>query len=262
MVENGISGSKKEITFSIITVVYNGGNYFRECLQSIRHQTFRNFEYIVIDGGSTDGTIELAKEYAEVIDIFVSEVDKGIYDAMNKGISAASGRYIGIINSDDYYLADTLQRVFEIIENSNSENIIYGGVMIADQPNSFEFIEHTRLENVMIFHPAVFVPAKVYQEVGTFNLKYQVAADYDFLLNCYSRKYPFIGCKKPFAVYRIGGFSNSHRFRSMWETLKIQLKYTSYMNIFAMTNFIQILLKTIVKNLLSQIYSFRGKNEL
>jgi glycosyltransferase involved in cell wall biosynthesis len=100
--------------FSIITVCYNSEKTIERTITSLRNQTYQNFEYIIIDGGSTDSTLEIIKKNLDVVSILVSEKDEGIYDAMNKGIDLASGEIIGIINSDDWYENDTLENIFKI----------------------------------------------------------------------------------------------------------------------------------------------------
>ena len=98
--------------FSIITVCYNSEKTIERTITSLRNQSYQNFEYIIIDGGSTDSTLEIIKKNLDVVSILVSEKDEGIYDAMNKGIDLASGEIIGIINSDDWYENDTLENIF------------------------------------------------------------------------------------------------------------------------------------------------------
>jgi len=211
--------------FTIITVVRNGASFIEECIDSLRNQTFSNFEYILIDGGSTDGTIEIIQKNLDVVSTFISESDLGIYDAMNKGINLAQGKYIGIINSDDKYNKWTLEKVFSEVNMLSNECIAYGAIDFSDSKNQSQRINHTELSARMIYHPAVFVSTAVYKRLGFFNLKYRIAADYEFILRCFVGKVEFLPIDSSLAVYRRGGFSNMHQYRSLIEAFKIQIKY-------------------------------------
>ena len=112
---------------SIITVVYNGANFIEQTIKSVISQDYNNLEYIIIDGGSTDGTQDIIKKYDDKIAFWVSEKDSGIYNAMNKGWRKASGDFIGILNADDYYLEGTITQVVNAFTNSGAD-IVYGGM--------------------------------------------------------------------------------------------------------------------------------------
>ena len=211
--------------FTIITVVRNGALFIEECIDSVRNQTFSNFEYILIDGGSIDGTIQIIQKNLDVVSTFISETDLGIYDAMNKGIRLARGKYIGIINSDDKYNRWTLEKVFSEIEMLSNECVAYGAIEFNDSKNQSQRINHIELSTRMIYHPAVFVSTAVYKRLGLFNLKYKIAADYEFILRCFVGKVEFLPIDCSLAIYRRGGFSNLHQYRSLLETFKIQVKY-------------------------------------
>lgn len=116
---------------SVITIVYNGERFIADCLNGIRTQTYPNIEYLVIDGGSSDNTINIIRENMDIVDVFVSEQDRGISDAFNKGIFKASGDIIGIINADDYYEPGAVQRVVDVFKvNSFQNGVYYGGYTI------------------------------------------------------------------------------------------------------------------------------------
>ena len=112
---------------SIITVVYNGAEYIEQTIQSVINQSYKNLEYIIIDGGSTDGTQNIIKKYEQNIAYWVSEKDAGMYHAMNKGWQKATGDIIGVLNADDYYLEETIQKVVAVFENQNTA-IVFGGM--------------------------------------------------------------------------------------------------------------------------------------
>jgi len=115
-------------TVSIVTVVYNRVNQLEETILSVLNQQFDKFEYIIIDGGSTDGTIDLIRKYEDRIAYWISEKDKGIYDAMNKGIDAAKGKWINFMNCGDRFMPDALSSVFS--EDHNGADIVFGDTII------------------------------------------------------------------------------------------------------------------------------------
>lgn len=201
-------GNKPLVT--IITVVYNGENFLEMTIRSIAGQTYDNIEYIIIDGGSTDGTIDIIKRYSDFIDYWKSEPDKGIADAFNKGIALSNGEIIGIINSDDWYESDTVE---SIVNQLRSYPAIYSGHMnLYDYKGEKLLRLHKsrpdRLSQTMrVAHPSTFVHRFVYDKVGVFSSDYKSAMDYDFFLR--ARAYPFeiIILDKVLSNMRLGGIS-------------------------------------------------------
>jgi len=176
--------------FSIITVVYNGAKTIEETIQSILVQSYTNIEYIVIDGGSTDGTVEIIKKYNDKISYWVSEADGGIYDAMNKGIKISSGDIIGIVNADDTLYSNTLKNVQELISLHNLD-YTYGSIHLMDErgvvfgettPMSQKDIAVRKYIDMPFPHPSMFVKKKVYKKVALFNNEFRLSADYDLVL--------------------------------------------------------------------------------
>jgi len=211
---------KNNINFSIITVCYNSINTIEKTLQSLLSQTNQNFEYIIIDGGSTDGTVELINKYKQHVDVFVSEPDKGIYDAFNKGIKLAKGDYIGILNSDDTYNSNTLELVANYTLNQPNA-IIYGDTYFIDD-NDVVFglnVGNFNINNIKsgigFMHPSSFVPKQVYEKIGLYSLSKDlyIASDADFLLKCHKAKVLFV--KGEFKVFmRTGGLSETSFYRA------------------------------------------------
>jgi|688.fasta_scaffold247840_1 glycosyltransferase involved in cell wall biosynthesis len=212
--------------FSLITVVKNGEKNIARCIESVNSQTFKDFEYIIIDGNSTDSTTNIIAQNSDFIDHFVSEDDKGLYYAMNKGLSFASGNYIGILNSDDIYDLHALENIYEITRSRPGASIIYGAIKYLDDQSKNHFISDVELNTKMIYHPAVFVKRSVYLEIGGFNTKYQIAADYDFILRCKRNKEVFFGTETTIALFSKGGYSSKHKIRSVLETSLIQYIYS------------------------------------
>lgn len=176
---------------SIITPTYNSVKTIRRTISSIIDQNYSELEYIVIDGGSTDGTLEIIKSYKNKINFkLISESDRGIFDAMNKGIKLATGDIIGILNSDDFY--DNNKVLQNIAEAFNDQKIeaVYGDIIyFGDDVNKVSRYwkagkyKESKLNNGWIIpHPSLFLRKTVYDKCGIFNLDFKIAADYEFIL--------------------------------------------------------------------------------
>ena len=179
---------------SVITATYNSGATLADTIESVLSQTFQDIEYIVIDGGSTDNTMDIVKHYEPHFDgkmKYVSEKDNGIYDAMNKGIRMATGDIIGILNSDDYYSAhDILEKVIEKFDDENID-AIYGDLHYVNGDNRERCVRYYSSEiftpNIMRFgfipaHPTFYCRKEVYQKYGLYDTTYTIAADFEALL--------------------------------------------------------------------------------
>lgn len=216
---------------SIITVCYNSINTIEQTIKSVLSQKYQNYEHIIIDGGSTDGTIELVESYEEKYNgrlrLHVGK-DKGIYDAMNKGIALAQGDIIGIINSDDWYDVNALYEVNRVFQSRNSNLIVITGNLVRTTlDGDFLYLQkHNRnsvslkslTEGMPLQHPAVFVAKKVYEELGSFDISYKYLADYDFVWRCYaSGKVEFTVTDTVTSYMREGGASDTFKFKNIKE---------------------------------------------
>lgn len=221
-----------KVRFSIITISYNSGQTIERTLKSVLAQTYTNFEYIIVDGGSTDSTLNIVKKYEPLFEgrlKWESEPDHGIYDAMNKGILRSNGDIIGIVNSDDWLEPDALSNVNDaFVSNNEDENCLYcggivyhkSGVQRTWMANLKSFYEQTHLYVMSgIRHPATFVPAKIYQKVGLFNDKMKLSADQDFILRCFKSSVKFIEVNKVLSNMAAGGLSTSGE-KKAWEYSK------------------------------------------
>ena len=208
--------------FSIITVVRNAADTVENCIESVKNQSFADFEYIVIDGLSDDGTSEIISAHQSAIHTYVREKDAGIYDAMNKAIAMCRGRYIGIINADDAYFEDTLKNVQKVIIEFPNSQIIYGGVEILGKEGRSLLANHSNLDQAMIAHPSCFVSAEAYRLFGAFNPDFKIAADYDFMLRARNAGAVFHNSGLLLAKYRPGGASAKFRLKSIKEMIAIQ----------------------------------------
>lgn len=212
---------------SIITIVYNGERYIEHAIVSVLDQSYPNVEYIVIDGGSKDRTISIVNKYRHRIAKFISENDRGISDAFNKGIKAANGDWIGILNADDWYEKDTVERV---VKNGGNADVVYGDMRLwnDDVPDFIVKGNHLLLEQEMTLnHPTVFVRRSCYEKLGLFDEQYRCAMDYDMLLRLKVNGSRFIHVPAVLANMRWGGFSDAKWMIGCKETLAIKNKYLS-----------------------------------
>lgn len=219
---------KYKIKVSIITVVYNGIKTIEQTIKSVLQQSYKNIEYIIIDGLSTDGTQSIIEKYKKNIAYFISEKDDGLYDAMNKGISKATGDIIGIINSDDWYVENIIEKIVRYFEQNEVE-LVYGKIISIAQDGVERLSVQRPLDDIWYCmvtpHPSVFVKKSVYKKFGTFNTAYKISADYDYLLRVYSQNVKFGYLDEVIAYFRCGGISTL-RQKEMWdEAYIISMKY-------------------------------------
>ena len=176
---------------SVITPVYNGSKTIVPCIESVKKQTYKEIEHIIIDGGSTDGTLDKIDKYSSKVAKVVSEPDKGIYDAMNKGISLASGDIIGILNSDDLYADnDVLSSVAQVFKDLSVDSC-YGDLVYVDPRDTDKIIRFWKSSSYsdrlfykgwMPPHPTFFVKRAIYEKMGRYRLDLGSAADYELML--------------------------------------------------------------------------------
>lgn len=200
------------VKFSIITVTFNSESTVEQTIKSVLSQSFFNFEYILMDGASTDGTLDIIKRYADSDDRikYISEPDDGIYDAMNNGIKMATGDVVALLNSDDYYEPDALGKIVQHIPET-SRYVIYGMVrLLKEEKESMVVLySHNGLPERMMMHPACFVSKKLYEEYQ-YDTNYKSAADYDLFMKLYQNKdVEFIPVYDIISNFRLGGMSSS-----------------------------------------------------
>lgn len=204
--------------FSLITVTFNRVNTIADTIESVLSQTYPNIEYIVIDGGSTDGTIELVRSYGNRISKFVSEPDNGIYDAINKGIKLATGKIVGILHSDDFFFDNKVIEMIAEVFTGKDPDVIFGDALFVDRQNTSKIVRYYSSGK---FHPGMFrngyMPAhtsfytkrEFFDSYGYYKTDYEIAADYELLirfLNIHKLKYEYL--QSPFVCMRTGGVSN------------------------------------------------------
>ena len=217
-----------DIRVSIITVCLNSGKTIEKTIQSVMSQTYKNIEYIIIDGQSVDGTLEIIEKYRNQIAKCISEKDNGLYDAMNKGIALATGEIIGIINSDDWYAPDAVENIVKMFQQG-STGVVYGGMEIVYSDGRTSRVKNGPLEQMLyrmvVPHPTAFVRKEIYDTVGNFDLKYKIVADYDLFLRMYLQDVKMQQITSVIAYFRDGGLSTSHAAKCAEEVREVAKYY-------------------------------------
>ena len=226
--------TKFEPKISIITVCYNSSKTIVDTLNSIKNQTYKNIEHILIDGDSTDETLELLSTNLVPNSIILSEPDEGLYDAINKGLKLSSGDIIGLLHSDDLFASETvLEKVKDAFANRDI-GCVYGNLIYFKNDfdkkvqriwKSEKFRSQLLKDGWMPPHPTVFLRNDVISRVGFYNLNYKVSADYDFVIRLFSTpnlKSLFIDF--PITFMRMGGASGNapkNFYRKVWKISKL-----------------------------------------
>ena len=210
---------------SIITVAYNADPFIEKTIQSVLSQTYSPIEYIIIDGGSTDNTVNIIKGYSNRIAYWRSEKDNGISDAFNKGLSKATGDIIGIINADDWYEKDAVEKVVAKIKDAD---VVYSDMQLwkNDEKDFVMKGDHQFLTKEMtVSHPSVFIRKECYTQFGLFDTQYELAMDYDLMLRLKINDRRFLYIPETLANMRWAGLSDKKWLTGCKETLMIKNKY-------------------------------------
>lgn len=204
---------------SVITVCYNSARTLRRTLESVAGQNYPDIEYIVVDGGSTDGTLAIVGEYRHVVDKVVSEPDAGIYDAMNKGVRMATGDWIHILNSDDYYAApDVLAAAVPLLDPERT-NYFKMWREFDDGRRELQDWDYSRWRlfvSAFLPHPGLIVSRRQYETVGLYDTRYRIAADHDMILRLTAR-WPGAKHDLVLTVMQQGGVSGARPDESLRE---------------------------------------------
>ena len=216
---------------SIITICFNSAKTIRQTIESVLNQTYSNIEYIIVDGMSSDNTLEIIKEYEQLFNDkeisyrYISEPDNGIYDAMNKGIRMATGEWIGIINSDDWYERNALNEAFEEFL-TDGVDLVYGYVRFYrnDIATYQEVIYETELPYRTMNHQGIVYRKNLHERYGYYNPNYKVCSDYQFLTSCYLNGATFKFIDKLISHFRHGGAHTQLGFNGGVEEAQIKLQ--------------------------------------
>ena len=251
---------------SIITVCFNSAKTIRDTIESVLSQDYPDIEYIIIDGGSSDETLAIVKEYAGRISVILSERDQGIYDAMNKGVALASGDIVGMLNSDDVYMNEhAVSDLMKKMQDAKADSV-FADLVIVDpldlskvlryydssyfSPSKFRF-------GWMPAHPTFFVKKSLYDKVGPYSLNYKISADYEMLIRLlWVQKASYAYLQKPVVRMRYGGASTADLSRNL--LLNREIVQACRVNGIS-TNLILVLLKIPAK-LLGLIGKRSSKN--
>ena len=237
--EGGLRKFNKEINkplISIITVVLNNDKFLEKTIKSVINQKVKNFEYIIIDGGSTDNSLKIIKKYEKKISYWVSEKDIGLYDAFNKGMILAKGHFIGIINSDDIYTSNALSIISSYIKKNSNIDFVFGsvkkhwGVLSGYRPHKIKYSWGFYSSHSTGF----FIKRESAKKVGLYNTNYKYHADYDYFYRMivhHALKGISTSKREVVGIFRRGGFSSTIHYKKMFfEELKI--RYYNKQNIF------------------------------
>ena len=214
---------KSQDSVTVVTVTYNAGELLEETILSVIHQDYENIEYIVIDGNSTDGTVDIIKKYEDQIDYWVSEPDEGIYFAMNKAIEKATGEWIIFMNAGDtFFDMVTVEYVME--HKNNDAELLYGdfqsketlSVRKADKVSTCHFF-------MPFSHQSLFVKTSI-MKMEPYNTSYHLASDHDFIVRMYHNKRVFQHIDRTISVFAAGGFAHSNTLLMYVESIKILLE--------------------------------------
>jgi glycosyltransferase involved in cell wall biosynthesis len=237
---------------SIITVCFNSEKTIRSTIESVINQNYSEIEYIIVDGGSTDNTLNIIKEYESRIHKLVSEKDKGMYDAINKGIKISSGGFVGILNSDDeFYSNDTVCKITNFLENNPQLDAIYGDIIFE---NKGKTIRHYRSNNwnknkfewgFMPPHPSFYCKRDLFFKLGFYRLDFEIASDYELLIR-YFRIFKINFAYLPIIIVKmkLGGKSTKNILANI--KLNIEIKKACELNGLS-TNYFKLISKYFIK---------------
>lgn len=208
------------IKISIITVTYNSAATLEQTIQSVVSQTYSNIEYIIVDGLSTDSTLNIVEKYRDKISKLVSEKDQGLYDAINKGIALANGDVVGILHSDDFYTHNRVIEEYATMFEKGSYDGVYADLYYVDKDDTDKIVRTWKsgayndgdfLNGWMPPHPTFFVKRNCYKQFGNFSLEFKTAADYELMLRFIHKQKIKLGYLNSFTVkMRTGGKSNAN----------------------------------------------------
>lgn len=249
---------------SIVTVTYNAIETIEQTILSVINQDYPNIEYIIIDGGSTDGTIDVIKKYEKSLSYWISEPDKGLYDAMNKGIVKATGEWITMRNSGDVFAEkDSLSKLFK--EDIDDDITFVHADCYRTTPWGWYYQKPSDIsmykETMPIVHPATFVRT-IYHKSHLFDLRYKVNADYNLVYEACENKIKFKYVPIPLVVFPTGGYSTMHWKETFIGKKHIQGYYDGgFKEIFTRMELIYLSVMHFVKDILLRIPYFSNKRD-
>ncbi len=214
---------------SVVTITFNCADVLERTIQSVIEQTYDNIEYIIVDGDSTDGTLEVIKKYEDRINYWVSEPDRGISDAFNKGIGLVSGEWVNFLNAGDYFLsANIVKEIMTIASRLEHYVRIITGFAVSQNfriPPRILSNDMSIFKRAMLSHQGTFFRKELFDKYGGFGKRYGVRMDYELMIRML-RKESFKFIDKDICFYKSGGISRRRELEGAWEGLEIESKYT------------------------------------
>lgn len=247
----------KELKISIVTCVFNGQETIKDTILSVINQDYENYEMLIIDGVSNDNTVEIVEKFSNQDSRIklISEVDKGIYDAYNKGVRKSSGEVIIFVNADDFLFKNALRRI-NMEFNTNEYDVYAGSISILNEKDNY-YKKHLRsivgkhsITNPSILTPGLCFKRDLFKKVGLFNISYKICADFDFISRCINQEINIMYSDSLINNMREGGVSSNLRFEKLkkLEQLKVNYKNSSFINFKYIFTIILKYFKVIILN--------------
>ncbi|MDR0408150.1 MAG: glycosyltransferase [Campylobacteraceae bacterium] len=243
----------KNPIISVVTVVFNGKDFIEDTILSVINQTYKNIEYIIIDGGSTDGTIDIIKKYKDKITFWISEKDDGIYDAMNKGTIKARGEWLNYMNAGDkFYKNTTIEEISEELDKMGDVVVIYGDTeMVFDKHN--KYIRHAKKDGHKYHHQFVHQSSFIKKDIALkypYDTSFKIAGDTDFFTKLYNKGYKFAKINNIISIFNIIGVSSGLNFKMYLEEIAIISKYSKFETV-------KFTLVFLIKKLIYAIFPYK-----
>lgn len=222
-----------QLKLSIITVTYNAQSFLEPTIQSIAAQTYLNIEYVIVDGGSKDGTVDIIKKYPETVTLWVSEPDNGLYDAMNKGMQMATGDYVMVMNAGD--LLDAPDTIANAFAQCNGEDVLYGDTKIIDTNYRFVGMRHftppehltwkSFEQGMVVCHQSIISKKDI---TPAYNLNYKIAADIDWAIRLLKNAKTAKNTHTIITQFMQDGVSTQHRWAGVKERFRVMISYYGF----------------------------------
>lgn len=202
---------------SIITACYNSEKTIEETIRSVAKQTYNNIEYIIIDGASTDKTVEIIDKYKDRVNIFISEPDTGVYNAMNKGIESAIGDLLFFLNADDVFINELVVKRFVEELRKTSAGLLLGNILMLNRYTGemyyedHKIVDKIRLMTSSIFHPATFFRKETFEKYGLYNENNKIVSDYEWFVNYFQNGGDYKYIDSPVSIFSLGGLSSNEK---------------------------------------------------
>jgi len=220
---------------SIITACYNSENTIEETIRSIQKQTYKDIEYIIVDGASTDKTLQIIENYKDTVSKLISEPDTGVYNAMNKGIKASTGDLLFFLNADDIFINELVVEKFVEEAKKNIAGLLLGNILMLNRYTgemyyeNHKIVDKIRLMTSTIFHPATFFRKEVFEKYGLYNENNKIVSDYEWYINYFQNNGDYKYIDLPVSIFSLGGLSSDAKHKEIHtkEYAEVQNKYFS-----------------------------------